>query len=339
MADSFYFTPKTYPNPVITKADNHPVYVNGTELINGMLFLSGNKTDSSRVEELKRLHFSADAIKMYTDSEFLSYYFKGSKGSPCNYGSTLPYKPSYSKISNEVILMDPDNYLVKHKIEITPFMDVLFNGALIATSPKLKKNAKGKDINRTQAEKLKFCRAVIWSIIPSEIRVYQKDSNGKMGTQTIPDDAELRRYVALYPALIDNQICDDVKEELADMAAIKALRSAPEVIAVSAPIVTVDLPERLSAYTHEGITGYPLVIDDSDLTSNEAMADLLTNGMFDLGESMISNMAGDAGSDEREIYEILNPVFISAPVIVHNPAAVIRSWMHGRMMISEEVRA
>jgi len=347
------FEPKTYPAPVITKADNHPIYCNGTELINGMPFLSGNKTDESRIEELTKLGFSHDAIRLWTDSEFVHYYFRGAKGAPCSYGTSLPYKPSYSKIGNETVLSDPDNYLVKHKIEITPLMDVAFNGVIIAESPKSK--AKGsKIVSRTQAEKLKFCKAVIYSIIPGEIKT--GDYN-KSALVTVIDDAELRRYIALYPAVLENQI-DDVKEEMQAKIAITALPgiiAVPEVIAVSAPIVPVltsplqldkesfDKCFKMASLNHEEMTGYPSAwelekitpdvgIEQMDLKSDQIMIEKEFIEELYLMDSYNSIALENEFNNGEEVvlYDLIHPVI--SPVI-------IRQWNHGTMIITEEVKA
>ena len=347
------FEPKTYPAPVITKADNHPIYCNGTKLINGMPFLSGNKTDESRIEELKKLCFSDDAIKMYTDGEFLNYYFRGAKGAPCSYGTSLPYKPSYSKIGNEGILPDPDNYLVKHKIEIVDYQ-VLFNGVVIASAPlPFAGKIKGKS-QWTKTRRLTFCKAVIYSIIPGEIKT--GDYN-KSTVVTVTDDAELRRYIALYPAVLENQI-DDVKEEMQAKIAITALPgiiAVPEVIAVSAPIVPVltsplqldkesfDKCFKMASLNHEEMTGYPSAwelekitpdvgIEQMDLKSDQIMIEKEFIEELYLMDSYNSIALENEFNNGEEVvlYDLVYPA-------VH--PVIIRTWNHGTMKITEEVRA
>ncbi len=278
-------------------------------------------------------------------------------GSIYRSNGALPGVPSYSKIGNEMILPDPDNYLVKHKIEIID-NQVVFNGVVIASAPEPFK-AKGKGKNHwTPARRLTFCKAVIYSIIPSETRVYQKDSNGKLGTTTIEDDGELRRYAALYPALIDNQM-DDVREEMLDklsIAALPGIIAAPEPIAISAPSAPLlTSPMELSkedfdkcfklvdpVLSIEEMTGYPSaeVVEDLLLRNSinyEVEIEEIESG-YDYPE--YDNVMTEFNTPAiEEIYEILNPVFIPEKVIVQNPLTVIRSWMHGSMMISEEVRA
>jgi hypothetical protein len=193
---SIYDIKKDYPAPVITKADNHPVYVNGTKLINGHPVIDDNHKDISRVEEFQKLGFNPDYIRWLTDD----LYPRAQKGSPINYGSSLPYKPAYGKIKNETKLSDPDKYDLIHKIEITD-NQVIFNGARIATAPEIHGN--GKKVTKT--EKLTFCRAVVYSIIPGEIKRNVKNKHGNMEIMSVPDDEYFRELIAKYPALISNQ--------------------------------------------------------------------------------------------------------------------------------------
>ena len=228
----------TYPTPVETIADNHPVYVNGTKLINGKPMITDKTKDFSRIEEFKKLGFSREYIQELTDSQICSYYFQGSKGTKINYGTSLPYKPSYSKIGNETILSDPIRDL-KHKILIEKD-SVFFNNHCIAIAPEKHNNGK----KFTSAQKTTFLRAVVFGIIPTEINKYQKDTNGKMIIVSVPDDLYFRELIAKYPAVLDNQD-SDVKTVMMDEMVIS---SAPEEIV---------LPELLNAYTPEAITGYP----------------------------------------------------------------------------------
>lgn len=58
--------------------------------------------------------------------------------------------------------------------EITPDLNVTLNGVLIAVSPKLTTTKTGKEKARTQAEKLRFCKAVIWALINDETSLKDK---------------------------------------------------------------------------------------------------------------------------------------------------------------------
>lgn len=176
---------------IITIADNHPVYVNGTKLVNGMPIIDDNHKDFSRLEEFQNAGFSKDYIQWLTDPQ----YPRASPGKPINYGTSLPYKPAYSKIGNETILYDPDNCDMLHKIEIID-NSVLFNGVIIASAPE--KHGSGKKV--TKNEKLTFCRAVVWSIIPGTIMRHVKNQHGNMEYVTVPDDEYLRELIAKYPA-------------------------------------------------------------------------------------------------------------------------------------------
>jgi hypothetical protein len=83
-------------------------------------------------------------------------------------GEPKPAVPSYSGIQNENTIHHPDNYEILITAEIREDLNVYLNGTFIAESPKLKRNAKGKDIQTTQAEKARFCRGVIWWLMNDE---------------------------------------------------------------------------------------------------------------------------------------------------------------------------
>jgi hypothetical protein len=71
-------------------------------------------------------------------------------------------KPSYSTITLQNQTHDPDNYEIIHTMEITPGMDVLLNGILIASAPEYSHQVTGKSKKITQTERARFCRGVIW---------------------------------------------------------------------------------------------------------------------------------------------------------------------------------
>lgn len=52
--------------------------------------------------------------------------------------------------------------------EITPELNVTLNGVLIAVSPKLTTTKTGKEKARSQSEKLRFCKAVVWALVHDE---------------------------------------------------------------------------------------------------------------------------------------------------------------------------
>lgn len=320
---------KEYPEPEITIADNHPVYINGIKLINGRPLITDNHKDSSRLEEFISAGFSKLYIQWLTDSEIMHKY-TSSKGKPCGSKQSEPFKPSYSKIGNETILPDPDNYLVKHKVEIVDYQ-VLFNGYPIARAPEYFKRMNKSRSQWTPARRLQFCKAVIWGIDPSYqgyVTKRVKNSNGQMEDQSFPDDLYFRELIAKYPALIDNQI-EDVKEEMRDKIAIAAL---PGIIAAIPDLV---LPEHLNAYTHEAITGYQEVKDTRDYGLNRVeMADLIEMNGDDYEK--------ESGNDYHEYDNVMTE--FNLPAISEmwqsiNPAAnIIRSWSmpHLRVSITEE---
>ena len=259
--------------------------------------------------------------------------FKNLKGSPVKPGriggpaipevgsiyrsnGALPYKPSYSKIGNETILSDPIRDL-KHKIIIEKD-SVFFNNHCIAIAPEKHNNGK----KFTSAQKTTFLKAVIYSIIPGEIKTSLNDM-GKpcKEIRTITDDLYFQELIAKYPALIDNQDIE-TQQIMRDETPVKE--------AVKDDLV---LPEALNAYTPEAITGYPnasTIEYDSDYYEWEYDT-LLINGMFDHGPSMMDNEIDIAFMDEIE-KESIGEMFVA-----FNPCIVQKyNVPHLRLSITEE---
>jgi hypothetical protein len=114
--------------------------------------------------------------------KIIDHYASPGKGSPCKAGHAAkgaftvpkvgslvgPHKftaPSYSEIKNEMEIRDPADYEIPINAEITPGMDVLLNGILIASAPEYKQQKTGKTKKLTQPERARFCRGVIWWLI------------------------------------------------------------------------------------------------------------------------------------------------------------------------------
>jgi hypothetical protein len=129
---------------------------------------------------------------------------------PCRFGTIQvgeKCKPSYHGIESVNKINDTVSCGKVHVVEITADCSVLFNGAEIARAPE-PRTVKGKGRSFWPPAKRKlFCQAVVWSIIPRNICVFNGGKNGgKNGAyETAIDDAELLRYASLYPALISNQ--------------------------------------------------------------------------------------------------------------------------------------
>lgn len=77
-------------------------------------------------------------------------------------GIHKPAIPTYSTIELQTTIHDPDNYDILHTAEISPGMDVLLNGVLIASAPENKQMITGKNKKLTQTERARFCRGVVW---------------------------------------------------------------------------------------------------------------------------------------------------------------------------------
>jgi len=145
------------------------------------------------------------------------YAFPG-KGSPCKKGYLMgfavpkvgslvgPHKystPQYGGIQDETEIHDPTNYEILIHAEITPGMDVLLNGVLIASAPVYKQQVTGKTKKLTQPERARFCRGVIWWLLNDENCLKDKLSEIGYTTQAkteIPDPVDyLIENITLSP--------------------------------------------------------------------------------------------------------------------------------------------
>ena len=224
---------------------------------------------------------------------------KAHKFVPCRFGTPdipEPFKPSYHGIETINKINDPDSDLI-HVVEIRGF-DVYFNGALITESYERFDSLRHYK-PPTKANLLKFCKAVIWSILPRDIVTFNGGKNGVVTTAL--DDAELRRYIALYPALDINQIHEETSEP--------AIIAAPELLAVpeilKTPVVLyaamgedLSLPEPDPVLSYEELTGYPAIEPvDHILVDIEEM-------VYDAKERHYDNLDQDYQHETTE--EIIN---------------------------------
>ena len=217
---------------------------------------------------------------------------------------------------------DPDQYGLIHVIEIWNF-DVYFNGALIAESYE-RFDAMRHYKPPTKANRLKFCKAVIWSIIPHYMQAWDKTNRKSI---TVQDDAELRRYIALYPALVSNQDAE-MQQIMADEMPIVM----PEIIAVPEPArdILPILAEGLGL-TDEEINGFPAVYQGIDL-----MPEVESMVKADL-EEMNGHYEYRDGIDELDYADEDLPVISEMWALINPMPVVIRQWTHRGMSIIEEM--
>jgi hypothetical protein len=194
--DVFYlpiFREKTYPQSIETIADNHPVYVNGTKLVNGYQIIDDRHKDISRIDEFNKIRFSKEYIQYLTDARICSYYFHGEKGKPINYGTSLPGKPSYKGITCDNDIHDPDHYEIKHKLTIDKDYSVSLNNRLIASAP----------LKKTKAFKERFCKAIIWSLMndPECLKDKLKEISGIIADEKpiVLETIQEKKYCAKLP--------------------------------------------------------------------------------------------------------------------------------------------
>ncbi len=92
--------------------------------------------------------------------------------------------PSYSEITEETTIHDPDNYDILYTVEITPFMDVRINGILIASAPEYRHLSTGRTKKITQAERARFCRGVVWWLLNDQTCL--KDKLAELSIVPVP---------------------------------------------------------------------------------------------------------------------------------------------------------
>jgi hypothetical protein len=255
-------------------------------------------------------------------------------------------KPSYSGIETVNRIRDPDNDLI-HVVEITPDYMVLFNGAEIAAAPEpYTGKGKGRSV-WTTAKRLQYCKAVIYSIIPFSIQGWDKTNRKAI---TVQDDAELRRYIALYPALISNQnaemqqIMTDEMPVIIPPVLLSPLQ-LPEAdfnkcfrhVADKTPVIitaSMGLPEPDPVLTDEEINGYPII---------DLMPDLESKISADIQEMDPKSNCCDPhyeGYDYPEYDNVTTEIDQSGNLkemwSLINPIQVIRQWTYRGMQIREE---
>jgi len=203
-----------------------------------------------------------ESIKGFHNGNNAKTYKNEHRSTLCKFGTVQVgelCKPSYSGIETVNKINDPDQYDLIHVVEITPDYMVLFNGAVIAGAPEYQYLAYGKKKKETTTKRLQYCKAVIYSLMP--------DRGGSFYKMVVADDTELRRYIALYPALASNQNAE-MQQIMADEMPIVV----PEVITVQEPArdILPILAEGLGL-TEKEIDGHPDAEELFDLQCNDLM--------------------------------------------------------------------
>ena len=221
-------------------------------------------------------------------------------GSIYRSNGALPYKPSYSRIEDITTLSDPDNYELKHVIEIKN-NEVFFNGSIIARAPLTHNNGK----KFTIAQRAQFCKAVVYSIIPGEIKRPIKDHPSKCVVyESIPDDEYLKELIAQYPAIMPQ------KED----------QEIPAIIPEDIVIENI----TLSPYPGMGILEKAMTnknwleIEDREYAALDIKTDLIED-MYPMGseyDSLSLENEYNRG-EEIELYNLLNPVIVQKYNVPH----------------------
>jgi len=227
-------------------------------------------------------------------------------GSIYRSNGALPYKPSYSRIEDITTLSDPNNYDLKHIIEIKNY-EVFFNGSIIARAPLTHNNGK----KFTIAQKAQFCKAVVYSIIPGEIKRPIKDHPSKCVVyESIPDDEYLKELIAQCPAIVP-------QKEAQEMPAIIPEDIIIENITLS-PYPGIGILEK--AMTNKNW----LEIEDREYAIRDIKTDLIED-MYPMGseyDSLSLENEYNRG-EEIELYNLLNPVIVQKYNVPHLRLSII----------------
>jgi hypothetical protein len=181
-----------YPEPEITTADNHPVYVNGTKLVNGHPIIDDKHKDSSRVEEFKTLRFSPYYVSWLTGENWIGC----SKGKPSVYHAAS--KPvTNNKIGNETVLCAPQplpgETVIKALIE---------DNSVVLDIAGIRYPVTSAPAAMTKPKKVKFLKAVVRTFLddPENVLQYVNRTPAPIPVQTAiePVPVELPDYIGAY---------------------------------------------------------------------------------------------------------------------------------------------
>ena len=214
-------------------------------------------------------------------------------GSIYRSNGALPYKPSYSRIEDITPLSDPDNYELKHVIEIKNY-EVFFNGSIIARAPLTHNNGK----KFTIAQKAQFCKSVVYTIIPQTkyIKVYNKSERKDMDV-CVPDDEYLKELIAQYPAIVPQKEAQEIPAIIPEDIVIENITLSP--------YPGMGILEK--AMTNKNW----LEIEDREYAIRDIKTDLIED-MYPMGseyDSICLENEYNRG-EEIELYNLLNPVVI-----------------------------
>ena len=229
-------------------------------------------------------------------------------GSIYRSNGALPYKPSYSRIEDITTLSDPDNYELKHVIEIKNY-EVFFNGSIIARAPLTHNNGK----KFTIAQKAQFCKSVIWGIDPSYqgyITKRVKNTNGQMEDQEFKDDLYFRELIAQYPAIVPQKEAQEIPAIIPEDIVIENITLSP--------YPGMGILEK--AMTNKNW----LEIEDREYAIRDIKTDLIED-MYPMGseyDSLSLENEYNRG-EEIELYNLLNPVIVQKYNVPHLRLSII----------------
>ena len=148
------------PEMVITKADNHPIWINGTELVNGMPIITDNHKDETRLNEFIAAGFTPQYIRWLTVND---PRYRVDNHSPCPKRSYPPKSVSYAGIKAETQVWARGDDPIIAVIQGTSVSLVCVGVSYCVCSAPAGKSKTIQD---------KFCRAVVRSFLDDPENVW-----------------------------------------------------------------------------------------------------------------------------------------------------------------------
>ena len=148
------------PEMVITKAENHPIWINGTVLVNGMPIITDNHKDETRLNEFIAAGFSPQYIQWLTVND---HRYRVENHSPCPKRSYHPKSVSYAGIKAETQVSARGDDPIIAVIRGTSVSLVCAGVSYCVCSAPAGKSKTFQD---------KFCRAVVRSFLDDPANVW-----------------------------------------------------------------------------------------------------------------------------------------------------------------------
>lgn len=148
------------PEMVITKADNHPIWVNGTDLVNGMPIITDNHKDETRLNEFIAAGFTPQYIQWLTVND---PRYRIENHSPVTKRSYHPKSVSYAGIKAETQVWSRGDDPIIAVIQGTSVSLVCAGVSYCVCSA---------PAGKSKSDQAKFCKAVVRSFLDDPSNVW-----------------------------------------------------------------------------------------------------------------------------------------------------------------------